>query len=115
MRCLRARRRLSAYLDGELDERGRAAVEAHLPDCPACAARLARMQASWEARDFEELAGLAHWLKGSGGTVGFDEFFEPAAALELLAKEGKEGEIEESISELRRLADRIAVESPDDS
>ena len=29
------------------------------------------MQAAWERRDLEELARLAHWLKGAGGTVGF--------------------------------------------
>jgi PAS domain S-box-containing protein len=71
--------------------------------------KLEEMQACWEARDFVELAKLAHWLKGSGGMVGFDDFGGPAATLELLAKERKEGEIEASISELRRLADRIVV------
>ena len=28
--------------------------------------KLEAMQACWDARDFEELAKLAHWLKGSG-------------------------------------------------
>ena len=74
--------------------------------------KLEAMQASWEARDFEELAKLAHWLKGSAGMVGFDAFGEPAATLELLAKERKESEIEASILELRRLADRIVVREP---
>jgi CheY-like chemotaxis protein/HPt (histidine-containing phosphotransfer) domain-containing protein/two-component sensor histidine kinase len=77
--------------------------------------KLEAMQACWESRDFEELARLAHWLKGAGGTVGFDAFGGPAATLELLAKESKEGEIEESISELRRLAERIVVTSRDDT
>jgi RNA polymerase sigma-70 factor (ECF subfamily) len=36
LRCWRARRHISAYLDGELDERTRAAVEAHLASCPTC-------------------------------------------------------------------------------
>jgi PAS domain S-box-containing protein len=75
--------------------------------------KLEAMQACWAARDFEELARLAHWLKGSGGTVGFDAFGEPAAVLELLAKERKEGEIEASLSELRSLADRIVLPSRD--
>ena len=77
--------------------------------------KLEAMQACWEAGDFEELARLAHWLKGAGGTVGFDAFGEPAKNLELLAKERKEGEIEASIWELRRLADRIVLASPDDA
>jgi RNA polymerase sigma-70 factor (ECF subfamily) len=36
LRCWRARRHVSAYLDGELDDRTRAAVEEHLQWCPTC-------------------------------------------------------------------------------
>ena len=36
LRCWRARRHVSAYLDGELDVDTRAAVEAHLEACPTC-------------------------------------------------------------------------------
>jgi RNA polymerase sigma-70 factor (ECF subfamily) len=36
LRCWRARRHVSAYLDGELDAPTREAVEAHLHDCPTC-------------------------------------------------------------------------------
>jgi len=36
MRCWRARRHVSAYLDGELDPTTTAAVEAHLETCPTC-------------------------------------------------------------------------------
>jgi len=36
LRCWRARRHVSAYLDGDLDAGTRAAVEAHLHDCPTC-------------------------------------------------------------------------------
>lgn len=36
LRCWRARRHISAYLDGELDDRTRGAVEAHLASCPTC-------------------------------------------------------------------------------
>ncbi|HDQ70591.1 MAG TPA: hypothetical protein ENN19_00665 [Chloroflexi bacterium] len=35
---------LLAYLDGELDERERARVEAHLDECPFCAAELGRLR-----------------------------------------------------------------------
>ena len=31
-------------------------------------------------RDQDYLVRLAHWLKGAGGTCGFKEFFDPAAA-----------------------------------
>lgn len=36
LRCWRARRHISEYLDGELDEATRLAVEAHLEGCPTC-------------------------------------------------------------------------------
>ncbi|MDR3544383.1 MAG: sigma-70 family RNA polymerase sigma factor [Candidatus Limnocylindrales bacterium] len=36
LRCWRARRHVSAYLDGELDEATRSAVERHLEACPTC-------------------------------------------------------------------------------
>lgn len=36
LRCWRARRHVSAYLDHELDAATSAAVEAHLHDCPTC-------------------------------------------------------------------------------
>ena len=71
--------------------------------------KLDAMQASWEARDFEELAGLGHWLKGSAGTVGFDGFRRPAEELERLARGEREDEIEASIWELRGLAERIVL------
>lgn len=36
LRCWRARRHVSAYLDGELDGATRATVEGHLASCPTC-------------------------------------------------------------------------------
>jgi RNA polymerase sigma-70 factor (ECF subfamily) len=36
MHCWRARRHVSAYLDGELDAATRATVEGHLASCPTC-------------------------------------------------------------------------------
>jgi RNA polymerase sigma-70 factor, ECF subfamily len=36
LRCWRARRHVSGYLDGELDDRTKGAVEAHLASCPTC-------------------------------------------------------------------------------
>jgi CheY-like chemotaxis protein len=75
-------------------------------------AKLEAMEACCEAGDFEQLADLAHWLKGAAGTVGFDAFTEPAEVLEGLAREGRSRELEPAVERLRGLAERIAVEGP---
>ncbi len=64
-----------------------------------------------EARDHEQLAALAHWLKGSSGMVGFEAFRGPASNLEALAREQKWSEIEAAIQELRSLTERIQIPS----
>ena len=75
--------------------------------------KLDEMDRAWQARDFAELAALAHWLKGSGGTVGYDDFTEPAKTLEGLAKAESEAGIDEALATLRGISGRLVV--PDDS
>ncbi len=48
MRCYRARRTFSVYLDGELDPRRRESLESHLAGCEGCVAELAKMRAQWD-------------------------------------------------------------------
>ncbi len=48
--------------------------------------KLQQMEVALQAEDFSELANLAHWLRGAGGTVGYDEFTTPAETLENFAK-----------------------------
>ena len=72
----------------------------------------AKLQAMDEARsrgDFEALASLAHWLKGSGGTVGYDTFFEPARLLEEAAKAGDTSAIGDAVAALQTMAARLLV------
>jgi CheY-like chemotaxis protein/HPt (histidine-containing phosphotransfer) domain-containing protein len=71
--------------------------------------QLLEMENACRDRDYEKLAALAHWLKGSGGTVGFDAFTEPAQRLEQLAKTKLGVECQAVVRELRDLADRIVV------
>ena len=71
--------------------------------------KLNEMDASWAQRDFKRLAELAHWLKGSGGTVGYDAFTEPAKTLEGLAKAGTADGIDATLRELHGLAGRLVV------
>jgi CheY-like chemotaxis protein len=63
--------------------------------------------------DLMTVAELAHWLKGAGGTIGFDVFTEPAAQLEMLAKKGEVLQIKPLIASLRQLAKRIVVPEND--
>ena len=76
--------------------------------------QLGVMQNAWIEKDYDELANIGHWLKGAGGTVGFDVFTEPAANLEKLAKTKAEKEIELTILNLNLLiAKAIGSESTD--
>lgn len=76
--------------------------------------QLEAMAIAWENRDLRELSSLAHWLKGAGGTVGFDDFTEPASDLQELAKSESETHIEEAIMAIRQLASRIVIATDDD-
>jgi hypothetical protein len=73
------------------------------------AAKLQAMDAAWSRRDLPALADLAHWLKGSGGTVGYDVFYEPARLLEQMVKAGETAGIEAQLVELYALAARLCV------
>jgi len=46
MQCSNVDNLLSAYLDGELSDQDRAAVEAHVRDCPSCASLLRSLKAA---------------------------------------------------------------------
>jgi signal transduction histidine kinase/DNA-binding response OmpR family regulator len=71
--------------------------------------RMTAIEQAWSGRDFTTLAALAHWLKGSGGTAGYDAFTAPARALELAAKAQDDREAQVRVVELRLLVDRIVV------
>ena len=74
--------------------------------------QLALMQEQLEKGNVKELADLAHWLKGAGGTIGFDEFNEPAAQLEKLAKDNDLHAMALIVGELQRLAQRMVPDRP---
>ena len=57
---------------------------------------------------------VGHWLKGCGGTVGFDVFTKPAQNLEALAKAGRADGIQEVLQELVGLASRLVFPDEDD-
>ncbi|MCK5830147.1 MAG: response regulator [Methylococcales bacterium] len=67
------------------------------------------MDNALQSQDYEELVDLGHWLKGAGGTVGFDVFTEPAESLEEFAKEENAVVCAEVIIALQQLSKRLVV------
>ena len=59
------------------------------------------------AGDLDAVAEFAHWLRGSGGSLGFDAFVEPALNLEKLAKAGDASAVHASLQSLSLLAERV--------
>ena len=72
--------------------------------------QLPAMDEAFWAQDFEALAKLAHWLKGAGGTVGFDVFYEPASELESAAKAMDLPAIERQLQQIHGLAGRLVID-----
>jgi len=73
---------------------------------------LARAQATLESGNLEELALIAHWLKGSAGTVGFNDFTVPAAKLEQMAHDSQKAPAAEMLDQIRQLSDAIVLPDP---
>jgi two-component system, sensor histidine kinase and response regulator len=71
--------------------------------------RLAIARLACGDRDLSAIAEFAHWLKGSGGTAGFDAFTRPAGELELLAKRGQAAKIPQLVAGLEQIARRIRI------
>jgi PAS domain S-box-containing protein len=82
---------------------------------PRLEEQLRSMEKALGARDYPELAQLAHWLKGSGGTVGYDVFTEPAAQLEQYAKLDEHEGATAALAEIRRCASKIQRPGNDES
>jgi PAS domain S-box-containing protein len=71
--------------------------------------QMAIMEQALSVRDGAELARFAHWLKGAGGTVGYDAFTEPAALLEQHAKNGDFAQAVLPVEHLRGLVRRMEI------
>ncbi len=59
--------------------------------------------------DYQQVAILAHSLKGSGGSAGFPDFTDPAKGLELDAKNSNSANCNKHLAKLHQLAARIEV------
>ena len=70
---------------------------------------LATMRDAVAAGDAARVADRAHWLKGSGGTVGYACLGEPAAALELAAKADDGPGMRAAFAAIETLCARLVV------
>jgi len=59
--------------------------------------------------DFEQVSDFAHWLKVSSGSVGFHEFTDPAAQLEVQAKEKNNTRVDYSLNLIQKMKQRIEM------
>jgi PAS domain S-box-containing protein len=64
-------------------------------------------QTAFEQHDSHELEELAHWLKGAGGSLGFEAFNQPAKLLESYAKARNLQECGIHLQEIFRLIQRV--------
>jgi len=69
--------------------------------------KLQEMQQCAQAEDFVAVGNDAHWLKGSGGTVGFTQFIEPASLLEAAAKQNNSMGVQQQLGVIRDIKSRI--------
>mgnify|MGYP003667530560 CR=1 FL=1 len=75
--------------------------------------RLQAMENAIASDDFETLKAEAHWLKGSGGTVGLGVFTESAAMLERGAGQFERSQLEQLLDDIRDLQRRIVIPAVD--
>jgi PAS domain S-box-containing protein len=80
--------------------------------CLQLPAKLAEMRDALQRGDLGELAALAHWLKGAGGTVGYDDYFEPARLLETAAHEDDRPQCAALLTGLEAMARRTVAPEP---
>jgi len=74
--------------------------------------RLGELRDAASAGDWKRVADIAHWLKGSGGTAGFDALTRSAGVLEQHAKQHRADLVSDQVRVLQRLVRRIAVPVP---
>ncbi len=70
---------------------------------------IGEMEIAVTNKNYTDLASLAHTLKGSGGTVGFDVFTDPAAELEISAKNKDMARAVQSVNAIKALTKRIDI------
>ena len=86
------------------DPEFRSIVEKFVGSLPG---KLREMITALEQDDMAQLSDLAHWLKGSGGTVGLNRLTEPSSVLENESKAGNAAACRDSLQEIVALCSAI--------
>lgn len=81
---------------------------------PRLGEQMAALQLAFDARDFEEIASIAHWAKGSGGSVGFEEITRLGESLEQVSIGGDHQQTSAAVELLQQYAGRILAGWEDD-
>jgi HPt (histidine-containing phosphotransfer) domain-containing protein len=71
------------------------------------------MNQSLNQNDLQGLALHAHWLKGAGGSVGFDAFFEPARHLEAACHVDDAEQAGHWLRLIAELGQRMVLDAPE--
>lgn len=82
---------------------------------PRLGQQIEAMKKAMAEDDGEELFALAHWLKGSAGSVGFHDFTSPAHELETFARAKDQQGMAEKLQEIDSLYARIVVDDEEKS
>jgi PAS domain S-box-containing protein len=72
--------------------------------------KLEQIQTAVAQGDLDEAAAIAHWVKGSGGTVGFDAWTIPAGELESAARRREVARLPELIRRLTEVGRRVCAD-----
>ncbi len=78
-------------------------------------AKAAGLTAACQAQDIDAIRSIAHQLRGSGKSYGFDDITDVANEIELACQDHRLLEVEHLITRFRNLADSLAksIEEPD--
>ena len=70
---------------------------------------LSGLRSAQARMDYQEIREVAHRLKGTGGTVGFNAFTEPSRKLQLAGEERNDETIDALLVELEEICERIEM------
>ncbi|MCO8124890.1 ATP-binding protein [Stieleria sp. TO1_6] len=71
--------------------------------------KLREMHQAFDNQDWTELGLLAHWLRGTSGSLGFDQFVAPTHSLERSAEQQDESAMRRDLHAIVAIASRIVV------